>query len=149
MKGFLISTSAFDVYEHMSFDESLAVSSAGLGDVYLRFYNWKDNSPSATFGYAQFFCQVDRELKREGDIISVTRRPTGGGIVLHRDDITFSLVFPVQKKSVREIYSLFHNTINRELSGIKHNFNVLSTPSSAEAYAPSSGGRPARVLCVL
>jgi lipoate-protein ligase A len=53
----------------------------------LRIYNWAE--PTVTIGYHQkSFIPADPSLK-----VPVLQRPTGGGAVLHTDDITFSMSF--------------------------------------------------------
>ena len=71
----------------MAADETL-VRSAVEGIASLRFYGWTESA--ATFGYAQKFADVSR-LTRLRPLI---RRPTGGGLVPHDKDWTYSLIFP-------------------------------------------------------
>lgn len=55
----------------------------------LRIYNWSE--PAVTFGFHQrSFIPFDPEVG-----IPLLRRPTGGGAVLHVDDLTFSLCAPL------------------------------------------------------
>ena len=56
-----------------------------------RHYGWR--TPSFTFGYSQKIAFVRGELP-PGETFDLCRRPTGGGVVDHRDDWTFSLVIP-------------------------------------------------------
>ena len=56
-----------------------------------RHYGW--HGPAFTFGYAQKIAFV-RSLLPPGDRSDLCRRPTGGGLVDHRDDWTYSLVIP-------------------------------------------------------
>lgn len=56
-----------------------------------RHYGWR--SPSFTFGYSQKIAFV-RSVLPPDETFALCRRPTGGGIVDHRDDWTFSLVIP-------------------------------------------------------
>src|SRR3954469_1809666 len=56
-----------------------------------RHYGWR--GPAFTFGYAQKIAIVRGLLPREGPF-DLCRRPTGGGIVDHRDDWTYALVIP-------------------------------------------------------
>lgn len=88
MNGWLIESTPLDVFAHMALDEALAQSQPA--DFCLRFYRWQ--GIGATFGYAQRFHEVVATLPASvgGQF---TRRPTGGGVVLHRDDLTFSCVF--------------------------------------------------------
>ncbi len=56
-----------------------------------RHYGWR--AASFTFGYSQKIEFVRASLP-PGGTFDLCRRPTGGGIVDHRDDWTFSLVIP-------------------------------------------------------
>lgn len=56
-----------------------------------RHYGW--HRPSFTFGYSQKIAFVRDQLPA-GERFDLCRRPTGGGVVDHRDDWTFSLVIP-------------------------------------------------------
>lgn len=56
-----------------------------------RHYGW--HRPAFTFGYAQKIAFVRTQWPAEGNF-DVCRRPTGGGVVDHRDDWTYALVIP-------------------------------------------------------
>ena len=72
----------------MALDEALLESVSRLGRPVLRFYGWTE--PAATFGYFQKYAGVEcATLLRP-----LIRRPTGGGIVPHDADWTYSLAFP-------------------------------------------------------
>jgi lipoyl(octanoyl) transferase len=73
---------------NMALDEALLEAVARLGKPVLRFYGWTE--PSATFGYFQKFTEVERATH----LRPLIRRPTGGGIVPHDADWTYSAVFP-------------------------------------------------------
>ncbi len=63
-----------------------------------RHYDW--HRPAVTFGYSQKIAFVREQLPTllgpdaDPDDISLCRRPTGGGLVDHRDDWTYTLVLP-------------------------------------------------------
>lgn len=59
--------------------------------VRFRHYGW--SRPAFTFGYSQKIDFVRAQLPPEGSF-DLCRRPTGGGIVDHRDDWTYTLVIP-------------------------------------------------------
>jgi lipoate-protein ligase A len=73
---------------NMALDEALLESVARLGKPVLRFYGWTE--PAATFGYFQKYADVARTTQ----LRPLIRRPTGGGIVPHDADWTYSAVFP-------------------------------------------------------
>lgn len=89
MNGFLLNSEPLDVFGQMALDEALAKSQPEA--FCLRFFRWQ--GIGATFGYAQRIREVKKALP-PGIGEAYTRRPTGGGIVPHLDDLTFSCVFP-------------------------------------------------------
>ena len=72
----------------MALDEAVLEAMPRLGQPVLRFYGWVE--PAATFGYFQKFAEVEQATL----LRPLIRRPTGGGIVPHDADWTFSLAFP-------------------------------------------------------
>jgi lipoate-protein ligase A len=72
----------------MALDEALLEAMPRLQKPVLRFYGWTE--PAATFGYFQKFSEVERAAP----LRPLIRRPTGGGIVPHDADWTYSAVFP-------------------------------------------------------
>src|ERR1019366_863055 len=56
-----------------------------------RHYGWR--SPAFTFGYSQKMAFVRSQLP-PGEAFDLCRRPTGGGVVDHREDWTYALVIP-------------------------------------------------------
>ena len=73
---------------NMALDEALLEAVGRLDRPVLRFYGWTE--PAATFGYFQKYEDVERATL----LRPLIRRPTGGGIVPHDADWTYSLVFP-------------------------------------------------------
>jgi lipoate-protein ligase A len=130
-------TAPLDVYENMAFDELLAETYKSK-ETFLRFFNWRGGF-AATFGYAQFYNQVSRRIEAEG-IREYSRRPTGGGIVFHGDDITFSLVFADRSlMPAREIYAGLHGEIMTAFSACAS----FKKHCGAGDYRPSQNGAPA------
>lgn len=71
---------------NMAVDEVMLENIGSLGHVVLRFYTW--NIPSASFGYSQ----KPTAVTRAG--LTLVRRPTGGGVVYHDVDLTYTIVVP-------------------------------------------------------
>ena len=80
----------------MALDEALLEAMPRLGRPVLRFYGWTD--PAASFGYFQHYADVAGATF----LRPLVRRPTGGGLVAHDADWTYSLAFPAD----HEWYSL-------------------------------------------
>src|SRR4051812_8587196 len=89
MEGWLLLRSpAGSAALNMAIDEMLLLNAAKIGKPALRFYSWSE--PAASFGYFQRYADVSRATA----LHPLVRRPTGGGIVPHDRDWTYSLVFP-------------------------------------------------------
>jgi lipoyl(octanoyl) transferase len=84
----LVNSRKCDAAFNMALDEALLESVSRLGKPVLRFYGWTE--PAATFGYFQKFSEVAAAT----NLRPLIRRPTGGGIVPHDADWTYSAVFP-------------------------------------------------------
>ena len=73
---------------NMAVDAMLLESAPALGHPVLRFYSWSERA--ATFGYFQKYAEVERATL----LRPLIRRPTGGGLVPHDADWTYSAIFP-------------------------------------------------------
>jgi lipoate-protein ligase A len=82
----------------------------------IRFYRW--HSPALSFGYFGKFADV-ASFATERDLV---RRWTGGGIVFHGDDLTYSIAIPLSHAAFGEssisIYEKIHRALVGTLSGI-------------------------------
>src|SRR6266404_3381280 len=95
---------------NMAIDEALLETAAGP---IIRFYRW--NHPALSFGYfGKFNDVVNHEGERD-----IVRRWTGGGIVFHGNDLTYSLVIPSHdlafSNSSMSIYEKTHAAIRTAL----------------------------------
>lgn len=77
--------------ENMATDFLLLQRYPRTGAARFRHYGW--HRPAFTFGYAQKISFVRTQCPAAGHC-DVCRRPTGGGVVDHRDDWTYALVIP-------------------------------------------------------
>lgn len=77
--------------ENMATDFLLLQRYPAPGEPRFRHYGWR--APAFTFGYAQKIAFI-RERLPAGETFDLCRRPTGGGLVDHRDDWTYALVIP-------------------------------------------------------
>lgn len=73
---------------NMALDEALLTGAGDFAQPVLRFYGW--TWPAATFGYFQRFTDIARATR----LRPLIRRPTGGGLVPHEADWTYSLTVP-------------------------------------------------------
>lgn len=88
MNWLLLNSGKCDAAFNMAQDEALLESVSQIGKPVLRFYGWTE--PAATFGYFQKFSEVEHATL----LRPLIRRPTGGGIVPHDADWTYSFVVP-------------------------------------------------------
>jgi lipoate-protein ligase A len=88
---------------NMAIDEALL---EGITVPAVRFYRWQ--SPALSFGYFGRFADV---AKYQGDR-DLVRRWTGGGIVFHGEDLTYSILIPANDAAFAEssiwIYEKIH-----------------------------------------
>ena len=84
----LLQTGPHPAAENMALDEALLEAAPQRAAPVLRFYSWSE--PAATFGYFQHYADVARMTS----LRPLVRRPTGGGLVPHDADWTYSLIFP-------------------------------------------------------
>lgn len=73
---------------NMAMDEALLEALPRLRAPVFRSYGW--SQPAATFGYFQKFSEVECATM----LRPLIRRPTGGGLVPHDNDWTYSVAFP-------------------------------------------------------
>jgi lipoate-protein ligase A len=88
MTLYLFNSGVGDAAFNMALDEALLEAASRLGKPVLRFYGWTE--PAATFGYFQKYADVERATP----LRPLIRRPTGGGIVPHDADWTYSFIVP-------------------------------------------------------
>ena len=73
---------------NMALDEALLEAIPRLNLPIVRFYGWIE--PAASFGYFQKY----KEVQELTPLRPLVRRPTGGGIVPHNADWTYTIVWP-------------------------------------------------------
>jgi lipoate-protein ligase A len=88
MNWFHLNSGKCDAAFNMALDEALLEAMPRLQTPVLRFYGWMQ--PAATFGYFQKYAEVAATTP----LRPLIRRPTGGGIVPHNADWTYSVAFP-------------------------------------------------------
>lgn len=101
---------------NMAWDEALLEFVGAGGTPVFRVYSWAE--PAVTFGYFQRFELVRRLTGFERPV----RRPTGGGIVRHGNDLTYALVLPAghwwYRLRATESYRTLHQWIGKAFSGL-------------------------------
>ncbi len=85
---YLLNSGPTDPVANMAWDEALLEQCGRLARPVLRLYGW--SAPAATFGYFQHRAPLAAMLP----VRPLLRRPTGGGLVLHLRDWTYSVAVP-------------------------------------------------------
>lgn len=78
----------------------------------IRFYHWA--SPALSFGYFGKFIEIAGHAT-ERDLV---RRWTGGGIVFHGDDLTYSIVIPAMDPAFAESSMSIYENVHRALADV-------------------------------
>jgi lipoate-protein ligase A len=85
-----------------------------------RAYGW--HRPAFTFGYSQKIAWVRAQLPADAEGVELVRRPTGGGLVDHRDDWTYALVIPrgheLEKARAVDSYRAVHAALAAALVAV-------------------------------
>ena len=102
-----------------------------------RHYNWR--SPAFTFGFSQKITLVRASLPAD-ESFDLCRRPTGGGIVDHRNDWTYALVLPrghaLYDERATRSYRIVHECLTTALLALGQPAEVKSVGESPEPAAP-------------
>ena len=93
---------------NMAIDEAiLQAVAANEVPATMRFYRWSE--PTISLGYFQ---KHDKLLGQDKVIqaMAVVRRQTGGGAILHDDELTYALILPLDKSAdIEDTYRLVHD----------------------------------------
>lgn len=116
----------------MARDEALLRTAADRPWPLLRVYAWQE--PAVSIGY---FMQYPSHL---ADRYAIVRRPTGGGIVYHDADTTYTVVVPpghpLHKLSTEDAYRRIHEAVAASLNRKSkiENRKPLSSRASYECF---------------
>ena len=84
----ILDSGAGDYAWNMALDEALLELAPNTNHPVLRFYGW--TQAAASFGYFQKISEIERATH----LRPLVRRPTGGGLVPHETDWTYSVIVP-------------------------------------------------------
>lgn len=114
----------------MALDETLLENVASLDRPVLRFYGWAE--PAATFGHLQKYAAAAAAT----GLRPLIRRPTGGGVVPHEADWTYSLAVPPNHEwyslAAVESYRRMHAWIQGAFATLE-----VATDLASEARKPA------------
>lgn len=108
-------------------------------ETHLRFRHYGWNRPAFTFGFSQKLEYVRAHLP-VGESVEICRRPTGGGIVDHRNDWTYALVVPrghpAYDARAIDTYRIVHSALAEALA-------ASGQPATLQETCEKAPGAPA------
>jgi lipoate-protein ligase A len=123
---------------NMAIDETL-LETAKIPSI--RFYRW--DSPALSFGYFGKFADV-ADYAAERDLV---RRWTGGGIVFHGYDLTYSIIIPAHDGMFAEssafIYAAIHSALRDALNSDGQRAELAPAAEATVTDCESSSGADA------
>lgn len=124
---FILDSGAGVPAENMAWDEALLLACERLGKPVVRFYGWIE--PAATFGYSQHYAEVESWTR----LRPLIRRPTGGGLVPHEADWTYSIIFAPShgwfKLRAQQSYQRLHEWIRDAFVRLRVAAELASEPA--------------------
>lgn len=132
---------------NMAVDEAiLQAVAAGQAPPTLRFFAW--SPPCLSLGYAQPVADVDRaRLQARGwDLV---RRPTGGRAILHTDELTYSVIAPMEEpRVVGGVIESYRQLSAGLLRGLERLGLAVRADRKLSDAGPRSNAQPAEPLPV-
>lgn len=114
---------ARDPFINMSIDECLLKNIKQYANPLLRIYQW--DCPSVSIGFVQSY----QAAPQEG--YSIVRRPTGGGVVYHDHDLTYTIVIPPEHEICGldriESYRVIHDAVKIALNNLGISTSLAAT----------------------
>ena len=124
----------------------------------LRFRHYEWRGPAFTFGYSQKIAFVRASLPAGGHV-DLCRRPTGGGVVDHRQDWTYALVAPrghaLYEARATQSYRIVHECLAAALGALGQPAIVKAEcetvewvdPNALSGKAPDGQAAPPPGIC--
>lgn len=113
---------------NMAVDETLLAALPELGAPLLRLYRW--DRPAASIGYFQ------RGEAERAPGCALVRRPTGGGLVFHCHDVTFSVLCPAALPLARQDRFASYRSLNQAVAGGLRGLGLECWLAAAAAAVP-------------
>ena len=134
----------------MAVDQALLLSAEKTRQVTLRFYRWE----TATLSLGYFQKVADRQQHPGSLQCPVVRRASGGGAIVHDQELTFSLTFPSANrwsKKNNDLYRNVHGCIVNYLQSIGVDAGLyektMKNDGESQAISYASGGSSNPFLC--
>lgn len=138
----LLKTGRSSGHFNMDFDLNLA-QTCKPNEAFFRLYQWQPYCIS--LGANQNYDDINI-AKANRDNIEVVKRPTGGRAILHAEEITYSVVMPINLLTPKEIYEKISSAL---IKGLEL-YNPLLADSELEKLQPNFPQilkQPSGVLC--
>ncbi|MFW5997034.1 MAG: lipoate--protein ligase family protein [Lentisphaeria bacterium] len=120
---------------NMALDETLIIFAAQQEKPIVRFYSW--DRPAVSIGYIQKYSAGKRADW------PIVRRPTGGGIVLHDHDFTYTVAIPAGHYLNQTDRIISYGAVN---NAVATGLSKLNMPAElSDAHIPSSVARDSMV----
>ena len=127
---------------NMAVDASLLYT-LPKGIAAFRHYGWSE--PAISFGYTQRYAEVSTHTD---DGLILCRRITGGGMVDHRNDWTYSLTLqatlPAAQAPATELYKTIHNCIRQALAEQQVPSQLAPCPNACGQTTPAKSFTPSQ-----
>lgn len=134
----LLVTEPADGIWNMAVDEALLDEVAQTGSPVLRFYTWR--RPTLSLGYFQ--SSADRSQHPASAEADVVRRLSGGGAILHDNELTYSWILPASHSLAQDtqaLYQFVHQriaaTLNALLSEVGSRWEASLCPTTEKRAA--------------
>jgi len=121
----------------MATDQALLESTANSGQTTLRFYRWD----SATLSLGYFQKTADRTLHAASSDCPVVRRASGGGAIVHDDELTYSICIATEGKLAKAnagLYDIVHHAICTSLAEQGIEVGLYEAPSGSAVKASAT-----------
>lgn len=143
MKWTLIDSVPNSGKHNMDFDIFLS-QNCKSDEAFFRLYRWKPYAIS--IGANQSFDEIDIDLAASDDI-EVVKRPTGGRAILHAEELTYSLILPLEfGLSAREVYNKTSVALSRGLGMYNNKLSSVILESIQPDFRAQLN-RPSGALC--
>ncbi len=116
---------------NMAVDDYLLDWCCQLQQPRLRFYRWD----AATLSLGYFQRADERQTHVASDACPVVRRSTGGGAIVHDQELTYSLVLPAQQADLGQAQQLY-DVVHRALLKVMQEWNVVLDIHAGQPQTP-------------
>ena len=121
--------------ENMSLDQAMLESTQQTGTPVLRFYRWTP----ATLSLGYFQKAADRKLQAASLDCPIIRRASGGGAIVHDDELTYSICIRTSgsiAKANEGLYDTVHQSICKALASQDFAVSLYPEVTSASRSDP-------------